>query len=240
VPDETIKLKSGAHLLKWKGSRKESLLFVHGWNGSMDQFKLPFNDLNALEYTIYGLTPPGHGLSTLRQSHPGLFIDAIIEASDYLQEELNLAIGHSMGGGALAIAAVERKIAKQLILIASPASFYDVVQRFSLAIKLGKRSSTHFTNIVERFVGRSHASLQVREKARRLQIPTVIVHDEFDREVPYEDALKLYRAIPNAELITTKGLGHNRILKDDAVLSKVILLMRNKPALSTYRPYSKL
>jgi pimeloyl-ACP methyl ester carboxylesterase len=227
VPDETIKLKSGAHLFKWEGKRKESLMFVHGWNGSLDQFETAFNYFNALEYTVYGLTPAGHGLSTLAHSHPGLFIDAIKEAAVCLPDRIDLAVGHSMGGGALALAASEISIAKQLVLIASPASFLDVVQRFAGAIKLGKHSMHHFIDLVERFVGRSHASLEVMEKVRNLAIPTVVMHDELDREVPFNDALKLHHSIPDAELMSTRGLGHNRILRDDEVLRKIVLRMCN-------------
>lgn len=232
MPDETVQLTSGAHLLKWEGKRKECLLLVHGWNGSLDQFSTAFNYFNALEYTIYGLSPAGHGLSTQAQSHPGLFVDAIKDVRIYLQKTVDIAIGHSMGGGALALAASELQIAKQIVLIATPASFLDVVKRFAGAILLGRRCLDQFLFQVEQFVGRPHASLEVIEKVRTLSVPAVVMHDELDREVPFNDALRLNQAIPEVELLSTRGVGHNRILKEDAMLKTIVLRLCSKPFIS--------
>ncbi|MFC3095892.1 alpha/beta fold hydrolase [Alteromonas sediminis] len=220
--DETIHLPSGAHLFKWNGDGSKSLLLLHGWNGSLTQFDSLFNHFIAQGYTIYGLSPAGFGPSKQRQSHPGLFIDAVTEAASCIPVSADVAIGHSMGGGALALAATKVKIAKQLVLISSPASFFNVLVRFSAVLKLGKRASDSFYHLVEHFIGRSHNALEVRDAVKALSLPTLLVHDEYDREVPFSDAEHLKRSAPLATLYNTQGLGHNRILNNENVVLKIV------------------
>ena len=40
------------------------------------------------------------------------------------------------------------------------------------------------------------------------------MHDVQDKEIPFSDALALEKAIPNATVLKTDGLGHRRILRD--------------------------
>lgn len=226
--DETIALPSGGHLLKWSGNQEKSILLIHGWNGSLDQFENLFGRFIEKGFTVYGLTPVGHGRSHAKQSHPGEFVAAIKEAIQIVPNVFDMAIGHSMGAGTLAVAAAEVNIAKKLALIASPASFFDVIQRFALALKLNRKATVQFSRQVESLVGLSHSELEVHEKVKSLSIPCVLVHDESDREVPYHDALRLLEAIPEVELFTTKNEGHNRILKskivEDSVMSQLSVI----------------
>jgi hypothetical protein len=47
------------------------------------------------------------------------------------------------------------------------------------------------------------------------------VHDEQDKEIPFSDALALEKAIPNATILKTNGLGHRRILRDRTTASVI-------------------
>jgi pimeloyl-ACP methyl ester carboxylesterase len=49
--------------------------------------------------------------------------------------------------------------------------------------------------------------------------PTMVVHDRLDKEVPYDEGAKLGTTWPSAELVTTEGLGHQRILRDPEVIN---------------------
>lgn len=57
--------------------------------------------------------------------------------------------------------------------------------------------------------------------APRQAAPLLVVHDRDDREVPYTDGVAAAALWPGARLITTAGLGHQRILGDRDVIAAV-------------------
>ena len=56
---------------------------------------------------------------------------------------------------------------------------------------------------------------------RQLEIPALIVHDSADTIVPHAEAQAIARAWPGAQLLTTTGLGHWKVLTDPGVAEHV-------------------
>ncbi|HZP13866.1 MAG TPA: alpha/beta fold hydrolase [Nevskiaceae bacterium] len=56
---------------------------------------------------------------------------------------------------------------------------------------------------------------------RKLDIPALVVHDSGDTIVPHAEAQAIARAWPGAQLLTTTGLGHWKILADPGVAEHV-------------------
>ncbi len=56
---------------------------------------------------------------------------------------------------------------------------------------------------------------------RKLEIPALIVHDSADTIVPHAEAQAVVRAWPGAQLLTTTGLGHWKVLTDPGVAEHV-------------------
>jgi pimeloyl-ACP methyl ester carboxylesterase len=50
----------------------------------------------------------------------------------------------------------------------------------------------------------------------------MIIHDRRDKQVSYNEGEQIADAWPSAHLVTTDGLGHQRILRDPGVVSKVV------------------
>jgi len=57
--------------------------------------------------------------------------------------------------------------------------------------------------------------------APRMEMPLLVVHDENDRFVPHVEGVCLADGWPGAELVTTTGLGHHRLLRDPMVVGRV-------------------
>jgi hypothetical protein len=53
-------------------------------------------------------------------------------------------------------------------------------------------------------------------------VPTLVLTDVGDRQTAYADVVRLAETLPDAELVTTEGLGHRRILRDPSVVSRVV------------------
>ena len=54
----------------------------------------------------------------------------------------------------------------------------------------------------------------------------LVFHDHDDREVPFAHGDRLAATWPDAELRTTEGLGHRRILRDPDVLAEAVAFVR--------------
>jgi 3-oxoadipate enol-lactonase len=62
----------------------------------------------------------------------------------------------------------------------------------------------------------------------QIKAPTLVIHGDEDRLVPYENGLTLARTIPNAEFLTVPGAGHIYVTEAiDLVNEKVIDFIKN-------------
>jgi hypothetical protein len=55
-----------------------------------------------------------------------------------------------------------------------------------------------------------------------------VFHDRDDAEVPWSDGAAIAGAWPGARLVTTDGLGHRRILRDERVVSQAVAFVRGE------------
>lgn len=62
-----------------------------------------------------------------------------------------------------------------------------------------------------------------REELARIAAPTLVVTGELDDFVPPEEAIRLYRALPNAELAIIPGSDHMRPVFEPAILAPVLI-----------------
>ena len=69
----------------------------------------------------------------------------------------------------------------------------------------------------------SRNSTLVRMAGYARDTPLLVAHDTTDRYTPYVDSVTLVQHWPGAaELLTTSGLGHNRLLRDPGVIAAVV------------------
>ncbi|MGV9195387.1 alpha/beta hydrolase [Microbacterium sp. MC2] len=66
------------------------------------------------------------------------------------------------------------------------------------------------------------ARLSVEHAALPPGTAVLVIHDEDDRMMPFGEAERIVAAHPAARMLRTRGLGHNRILRDDILLDAVI------------------
>ena len=109
-----------------------------------------------------------------------------------------------------------------MALISAPSSLKRELQRFAKAVGLSKRGGRAFIASVEKHVGRPAADFDVRHVAGKLKLPVLMIHDQTDRQVPVAEAARSAHMLPAAELIVTRGLGHNRLLADPAVVAAIV------------------
>jgi pimeloyl-ACP methyl ester carboxylesterase len=86
---------------------------------------------------------------------------------------------------------------------------------------------------IERRFGIPWREFDVLSAARGLSAPALVIHDGGDAEVPWSDGEALAKAWPGAEMVTTQGLGHTRIVHDADVVRRAVLFVTEGRAAKT-------
>lgn len=128
-------------------------------------------------------------------------------------------MGHSRGGGVVVIKAAEDKRIQKLVTLAAVSDFGD---RFPRGEELEawrqkgiayienartKQKMPHLFDFYEDFKV-NEERLTISKSAKRLQIPSLIIHGTADPTVEVENARDLHRWIKNSELFLLKGSDH--------------------------------
>jgi len=110
----------------------------------------------------------------------------------------------------------------RLVLIAPMVEASSLFDQFQQALGFGPRVRAAFDRAVDEFVGVPVAEFDARVQARHVDaLPTLVITDRGDRQTPYADVVD-FAATIDAPLVTTEGLGHRKILRDPAVVERVV------------------
>jgi pimeloyl-ACP methyl ester carboxylesterase len=196
------------------------VLLLHGWGGSSAQLAPLAGSLVARGFRVVAVDAPAHGLSSGWTSSMPQFARAALEAARRLGP-FRAVVGHSMGGAALALALRDGLAAERAVFIGTPRNPVDWTRRFAEALGVGPRALLAMKARSERRLGFRWDELDMAEVAPHVAIPLLVVHDTEDREVPFAEGETVAGLWRGASLVTTQGLGHNRILRDPGVGSMV-------------------
>ena len=217
-------LKNGIAAFEWGESTNPLVMLIHGWNGRGTQIASFAGPLVEKGFRVVALDGPGHGISPGKRTNPSLFANFIKDAQIELTNngEVHAVIAHSFGGGSTVLAAGRGLKTKKIVLIASPAFYDKVVLFFARSIKLSDKAIAHFVKEVTNYSGIPPREINIANLGSLLHIPVMIVHDSADNAVDYQSAIAIHEAWSKSVLLTTKGLGHRRILKDKKVIEEVV------------------
>ena len=206
--------------------RSRIALLVHGWGGHAGQL-LPLAQALAQQ----GLTPvlvdmPAHGRSAGSVSNLPQFVRALEYVAARLQQQghrVQVVVGHSLGANAAAYAAGRGLPAERLVLVAPPASAREYTRFFARVFGLSEATRAALQARIEAREAIVMPELEPPSVGPRIRVPTLVVHDRADRINPFADGAAFARAIRDARLLATEGLGHRKILGDAGVIGQVTL-----------------
>ena len=225
VPDADERIDLGDGLVAWRWGERDpaipTVLLVHGFEGNRAQFGAILEALLARGLSVVALDVPAHGESVGDELTAVKFIAAIERTLDRIGP-VHAVVGHSMGGAMSLFSIAHRGGAGRVALVSAPSSLKRELQRFAKMVGLSKRGARAFIASVERHVGRPAAEFDVRHIVGKVNLPVLMIHDQTDRQVPVAEAARSAHMLPVAELIVTRGLGHNRLLADPAVVTAIV------------------
>lgn len=207
------------------GDGPRTVVLSHGWNGRASQFSVLVRELLADGYRVVAFDAPAHGGSGGRHTYLVDWLD-VFAALQERHGGFDAMVGHSFGGLATLVGVAGGIEAARVVTIAAPADADLLLSQFqgmlgysdAVAASMRERFATRY------FPGEPDPFAWLSGVRRPLPggVPLLVVHDHGDRVVPFAEAGRVVAANPGAQLLATKGLGHNRILTDDAVLDAVL------------------
>lgn len=213
--------KTGREIVVYEfGESKKKILLVHGWSGRGTQLAKIAETLDAKGYNTISFDAPAHGKAPGRKSMMLDFIDSI----QFLDEKygpFEAVIGHSLGGMATLRAVKEGLNTKKLIIIGTANSITNITREFAQNLKMNRKVADKMKAHFDKKFDIDMDSYSGAISAKKVKIPTLIVHDENDVDVEISSAYDIHEALENSVLFITKGLGHRRILGDSKVINKI-------------------
>jgi pimeloyl-ACP methyl ester carboxylesterase len=107
------------------------------------------------------------------------------------------------------------------VLLAPPASPYEYTRLFARLFGLSERTRGAMQQRIEAREAILMPQFEPPAVGPRIGVPTLVLHDRGDRINAHADGQAYARAIAGAQLISTEGLGHMKLLQDAAVLAEV-------------------
>ena len=209
------------------GYSKTKILLTHGWSGRGTQLFDIADRLLENGMMVISFDAPAHGLSTGKSTDLLEYVAAI----NYINEiygPFEAAIGHSFGGIALLDVQAKRPFIKKLITIGIASSINGIVDEFVKRLELKPVVATKLKGRMRSILKRDIETSSAAENAKKVSIPTLVLHDTQDVDVDVSSAYRIRQNLAKGELLVTNGLGHRRIFRDQQVISKIIDFIKDK------------
>lgn len=223
-------LQVGKHRIEtWRWGSGPSVLLVHGWGGRGTQLGGFIEPLVAHGFSVVAFDAPGHGAS-----EGGLVtipeMVAAVRAVAAAQPRLVGLVAHSIGGTAATRALHDGLRVDAAVLIGAPAQLVDPAVRFTETLGFSRHAGELMRARIEQRARMPWSAFDVSTLATAQRTPLLLVHDRGDAEVPWQHAMLIARAWPGADVLSTDGLGHRRILRDPDVVAAAVAFIAARTA----------
>jgi len=211
----------------WRWGHGPTVLLVHGWEGRGSQLGALVEPLLRAGLSVVAFDAPGHGDSPGRRLYLADLADCIADIARAVGP-LHGIVAHSFGAAAVLMAHQRGAVdARRNVMIAPNVLIDDAVARFARRIALDEPDRERLERQLADSNGVAVDALGVDQLVGQRDAALLVVHDRDDREVAFVHAEHLAAIWRNATLHATSGLGHRRILRDDAVISDVVDFLRH-------------
>lgn len=216
------------------GSGEKLLVFLHGWGGCIESFKFICNGLNfSYKALIVDFPPFGN-------SEEPKCVWTIYDYSNFVSEiikkehfENSCIVGHSFGGR-VGIILASQGIGNKLILTSSAGmkvkrglkyylkvKFYKLCKILKIKNNMGSSDYKHLSSIMKKtFVNIVNTFLE--KYAITINVPTLLVWGDQDKDTPMYMARKLKKLISTSELIIFKGASHFAYVEQSYKFSLIV------------------
>ena len=222
VRDRKISVRS------WGENDAPVVLLSHGWGGRCTQFHAFINPLVDAGYRVIGFDVPGHGDSEGKQTN---MMDVALVISEIAKQEepFEAILGHSFGTGTALLSIDKYKVeTKKVVLISCFRDVIGIAKLFGEVFELSESTLNAMRQFARKKFKDTYGIAWTWEDVSPLHTinsfkgEILLIHDEKDHEVTYEQGKLLHDATPHAQTMITSGFGHRKILMNKKVVEAVL------------------
>lgn len=193
---------------RWKGQGPKVLL-LHGWDSHTFRWKDLIKHLQSKDYDITAFDAPAQGLSEGNLLSVPIYNEVLEIMLDKYKPEI--LIGHSMGGMTAVFNQHLKKNPniRKMVLLGAPSDLKRIMDGFQKILALSDRFMKAVEEYFKKRYGYGFAEFSTQDFAKNVNIPALIIHDKYDKIVPFTEAEDIHSALINSELMITEGAGHS-------------------------------
>lgn len=193
---------------RWKGQGPKVLL-LHGWDSHTFRWKDLIQHLQSKDYDITAFDAPAQGLSEGNLLSVPIYNEVLEIMLDKYKPEI--LIGHSMGGMTAVFNQHLKKNPniRKMVLLGAPSDLKRIMDGFQKILALSDRFMKAVEEYFKKRYGYGFAEFSTQDFAKNVNIPALIIHDKYDKIVPFTEAEDIHSALINSELMITEGAGHS-------------------------------
>jgi pimeloyl-ACP methyl ester carboxylesterase len=223
---EPFALDHGGRTIRgWTLGTGPAVLLLHGWGGRSHHVAALASALAEASCTAVAFDAPAHGRSDGSTTSMIGFADAAIAVAHRFGARA--AIGHSVGGAAIAWAAAHGLDLVAAALVAPTRTPVPHLEALARDLHLTAAARAEVEASVARRVGVPLEDVDAARRPAAAPAPMLVIHDRGDDDVPLEAGQMIAEAWA-ARLVVTTGLGHRRILRDPEVIREVVAFVTDR------------
>jgi pimeloyl-ACP methyl ester carboxylesterase len=211
----------GHRVQAWRWGSGPAVLLVQGWEGRGAQLASFVAPLVAKGFSVVTFDAVGHGDSEGARSslpHFAWSVRAVAETTG----PLAAILAHSLGCAATTLAIRDGLETQRLVYFSPPLDPSDYVLRFGDILNISTPVLDRMKRRIEHRFGRPWSEYSLANTAPSMSTPLLVIHDRDDDDTLWQDGATLAEKWPGARFLSTKGLGHRRILRDESVVEAAV------------------
>ncbi|MFI6789270.1 alpha/beta fold hydrolase [Nonomuraea sp. NPDC050383] len=208
------------------GDGTRPVLFAHGWQSRGSRCADLIPGLLRRGHSVVAFDAPGHGEATGRTTTILEYRDIITRLHDRYGD-FDAVVAHSLGVLASFFALRHGVRAERVVALGGVVDFAYLLDAFCAKLGLSEPVKEELRGRIERDLFPGEPAIWTRfsvlDRPEELRVPILVLHDEDDDMVTPTEASRVVAAYgEQARLITTRGLGHRRMLGDPEVVRTVL------------------
>ena len=210
------------------GDGSRTALLIHGWAGSSRQYRRIALRLTEEGYRCVVIDLPAPGIKAGR-STPAFGMADAIEIAGKALGKVDIVVAHSLGAMATAVAMQRSLRADRLVLVAPGLRPHKALESFVATLRLRPVVAKAVKRSMEDRFGEDLWD-RMPKGMLDMSVPgrTLIIHDVDDDMVPIEEA-ELLSESWGVGLVSTRGHGHNGVLRASEVIDQIVTLASAEP-----------
>jgi pimeloyl-ACP methyl ester carboxylesterase len=205
-----------------------TVLLIHGWSGRGTQLGAFVEPLINAGFRVLSFDCPAHGNSTGKQTNLYEISDVILALNDQCGPFVSV-VTHSFGGPCMAVAMKQGLNTSSVVNISPPARVTALVEKFADTLAIPEKAEKDFVRRFKDTYGKNiFEEASMVNIVSELELPALVIHDEDDADIPWQDGQAVAQAWKNAGFIKTSGLGHRRILRDASTIETAVDFVKSK------------